>query len=624
MIKKFLNAEHLVQDTDATEIVKKKREAALKTEMWMLFSGPPREKSFAELIWKTLETAYFETLSGDDPYDRFEEALKIVNAQINAEKELESPDFLRSHSILIGLFVENALHITVAGNAEGYLVRKGQLSTITDGLAAKKSGGDVFINIASGELEDDDRIVFTLQRLLRYATSSQLSDILSQGVAEAEVSLEEMLHMSGDDTAFVVFHIEGSHEESLPLDGGEQEEKKKGKKFGVGERGMHIFERASSFLQPLWQRLREGDQKIFLSFMFGILGVIIIIFFLTSNTGNSDKAEYEKYKNLLAETRVTLKNVEDQEALGQTDRANANLNMVERNLKEILNSQFFRTEALAHLDTTSQIRDRINNITRISTPKELANLKTRKSDVEAKGIFEFDDEWYAYDQNSLFRIVLQGVENVIPLSLADTMVYGVPFEAKKKFIFTDTKGKFHEYDTDSNAVSAVKTEDETWKKSVEIQTYAKYLYLLSPADNQVWKYERKTEGYGKASPYFSEEYNISGAVSFSIDGFLYIFTSDGSLHKYLKGTEQKYEVKDAPEGALLGVTQIYTDADMENILMLSSENSTVYVFFKGENQATYSRQIVFTENVGKIQRMWAKAPKTLVVVDESKVYEIDF
>ncbi len=619
MMKKILSAEHISQKKEKTEIIEKKRLEADKTEMWMIFSGPDGEKEFASTIWETIRTAYFETLSHEDPYDRFEEALKIVNAQIAENEIVADPDFFRLHSILIGLFAQQTLHITVAGNAEGYLIRKTTLTTISDGLSAKEGGGDIFVNIASGDIEEDDHVVFSTERLLRHATQHQLSEMLSTGIVEGKDAAEELLRLAGEDSTFVLFHAEKDTLEKLPL----EKEKEKRDGFKKAGNGVSFFKSIPDLFTSFFRKLRNGDQKPFLALVLGILGLIVIYIFISSLSGNTKVEEYDSYKNILNEVRDTLSTIEDQETMGEVDMANANLNKVDRDLEKILSSEYFRAEAAAYAEQASQIRDRINNITRISTPKEMANLKSRKNEVNAVGVFEYESEWYAFDANTLFRIVLDNVENVIPLSSEDLMTSGTPFLNKQKMVFSDAKGKIFEYDVADGQFSLAKTEDDNWKKSVEMQTYAKYLYLLSPEDSQIWKYERKTDNYGVAVPYFQEEYDISGALSFGIDGYVYVFTREGNLLKFLKGFQEEYEITGAPEDALAGVTQIYTDTELEYILMLNPSKSTVYVFFKGQNQAEYSRQVVF-ENVGTLKKMWAKAPQTLIVVDEAKVYQVDF
>jgi len=621
MTEKLLNAQHIPENERYTHVIKKHKKSEEQTEIWMLFSGPKNEieNELATTIWKKLEEAYFKS-EEKNPYDRFEEALKVVNNEIAEHEVVNDADFYRSHSILLAVFAGDTLHLSVAGNAEAYLIRKKRLTPISDGLSPKHFEGDVFANIASGDMEENDSIICSSERILRYATANQLTEMVAESPNEGVEALNELLNMAGEDACFVIFHREGG-EETLPF----ESEKKKlgGSFFSRATSGKAFLDECKKWFEDFFRKLRVGEQKSFLGFVLGVLGLIVIITLITSLSGKSQGDEYEKYKGILSKVQQSLKTVEDFEALGQTDVANANLAKVERDLKEILGSNFFRSEANALYNELSQIQDRINNITRISTPKEIANLKSRKNNVDAKGVFEYGNEWFAFDSNTLFRIVLKGVETVIPLSSESNIAAGVPLPTKKLLVFMDDKNKILEYDVDIGELSFAKTEDDTWKKGVDISSYSDKIYLLSPEDNQIWKYERKSESFGNKIPYLAEEYDISGAISFAIDGEIFVFTELGNLLKFFKGFQQEYEIVGAPPGALEGVTQIYTNERLERILFLNPEESTVYVFHKGIKQAEYMSQIVF-ENVGTLQRIWGKEPSTLAVVDESSVYTVDF
>lgn len=621
MIDKLLTAEHLAQDTDAAHIIKKQKKDADNTQLWLLFSGPEEDTDLVDDIWQTLQTAYFETVNQEDAYDRFEEALKIVNAQIGSGEVVKKEDFLRTHSLLLGLFVDGTLHISVSGNAEVYLLRRGKLTPISEGLSPKKPGGDVFVNIASGELENDDKVAFASQRLLRHATANQLSTMLGSGILEAKESLQDLLHMAQEDATFILFHAR-STAGTLPLG---MPDKPARSDFSFADKGGAMLQNGGRFVSDFFGKLRAGDQKPFLAFVLGILGLIVIVIFLSSLSNTSDQQNYDQYRALMTQVDSALQTAEEQEIIGNIEVANASLRKADRDLQQILESGLFRAEALAKLEEASVIRDRINNITRISTPRALANLKSRKNDVSARGVFAYDNEWYAFDDSALFRIILEGVENVIPFSGNAALTHGVPFKRQQTFIFSDENARIYEYDPSdaSNGFTLAKTEDNTWEKFTAIETYAQYLYLLDPASSQIWKYEDRGDTFGPANGYVQEDYDLSNAISLAIDGFIFVYTSDGQLFKMLKGIQEEYELVGAPDGALDGVTKMYTNEELEHILFLNPGKSSVYIFFKGTNQATYDSQIAL-ENVGTLQDMWAEAPKTLIVVDETKVYAVDF
>lgn len=622
MIDTLLSAEYLAPEGSKTHILQKKQKRESNTSLWLLSAMQPENTALTEVVWNTFEKEYFGNIAQiDDPYECFEEALRTVNNALSHDESVTTEEFYRSNTLLLALFVDGALHISVVGNGEVYLVRKGKVIVISEGLSPQKFGGEVFANIASGDLEKDDRIILTSERLLRYATPNQLTEMVSRDVEGAAEEIAELLRMADVQESFVVL-ASGSTKEPLPLE--DSSSQKAPASFLQKSKESFSLSYLQATIVRFWRKLQSGEQKQFLGVVLGVLGLVLCIVLFLSFSDRSDEQEYEEYKQLLSQVDNSIKNVEDLETLGETETANANLAKIERDLDTILQSSYFRSEATVFAQELSQIRDRINNITRISTPKELANLKTRKNEVSAKGVVSYGDEWFAFDSTTLFRIVLEGVENVIPLLSEIAISDGVPLEQQQKIIFMDQDAKLVEYDVTTESPSLAKTTDETWKNAVAMSSYGDNVYLLSPEEKQIWKYEYQLDSFSAAIPYLQEDYaDMSDAVSVTIDGNVFALTSTGKLLKFFKGILEEYEVTGAPTDIWEGATQIYTNEQLDNILILNPKKSTVYIFFKGSKQAQYLSQIVF-ENVGTLQKIWAEAPQKLVVVDETKVYSAEF
>ena len=118
-----------------------------------------------------------------------EQALKEVNIIVNNLKEKRKKSFGKINAIL-AVFSGQELHLTQAGDAEAYLIRNNKFSMISEGLGSKSN--DLFVNIATGELMSDDKLIFASGRLLRLATHSQIVQLFSDGVAEAVEAIREL------------------------------------------------------------------------------------------------------------------------------------------------------------------------------------------------------------------------------------------------------------------------------------------------------------------------------------------------------------------------------------------------------------------------------------------------
>jgi len=84
------------------------------------------------------------------------------------------------------------------------LIRHSKFSMVSEGLGSRSD--DLFVNIASGEILSDDKLIFSTVRLLRLATHSQIVQLFSDGVAEAIEAIRE-LALADEELSFGVVTI---------------------------------------------------------------------------------------------------------------------------------------------------------------------------------------------------------------------------------------------------------------------------------------------------------------------------------------------------------------------------------------------------------------------------------
>ena len=98
---------------------------------------------------------------------------------------------------------------------------------------------------------------------------------------------------------------------------------------------------------------------------------------------------------------------------------------------------------------------------------------------------------------------------------------------------------------------------------LRIGSYEGKLYVLDPAEEQIWRYNPSGDTYPTApESYFggSLPVPLDQAVDMTIDGNLYILYEDGSIRKFYGGQEQTFEVRGMPdERDLSGAVAIAAD-----------------------------------------------------------------
>lgn len=119
-----------------------------------------------------------------DAAQRLDSTLKELNGLLKGM--LISGAVHDVHMLVSILDRDHVLHVSHAGRAEAYLIRKGSASQITEYTGRATPA---FVHIASGQLERGDLVVLSTQRLLRTITPAQLGRLVSErdGVLDAVI-----------------------------------------------------------------------------------------------------------------------------------------------------------------------------------------------------------------------------------------------------------------------------------------------------------------------------------------------------------------------------------------------------------------------------------------------------
>jgi DNA-binding beta-propeller fold protein YncE len=171
----------------------------------------------------------------------------------------------------------------------------------------------------------------------------------------------------------------------------------------------------------------------------------------------------------------------------------------------------------------------------------------------------------------------------------------------------------------------VPTDDETWKTGVGLASYGRNLYILSPANNQIYKYSRARSKYSNASEY-NQDADLTGAISMAVDGNVYVLKKGGEILKLFKGEKQDFQIQDMATD-LSTATQIFTTTDQKKMYVLDAENRRVVILEKDVKDvnggARYKGQIYFDE-LPDVQGFYVdKTEKKLYLLTKKAVYQAD-
>ncbi len=639
----------------------------------------PAEFDAARISAETIFGSIVDALKFDvrgEAGDRFEDALKAANAQA------QKMGFLRKErpDIVVSFFDFQTLYVATSGEGQSSLIRSGAVSRITEEI----NGTDLFNNLLSGQVAVDDVVIISNKNPLEVIPASQMGEILSRenfddavsavrhelttrssmdllvtilGIGKKSASgaagfLSKMVSKmspSSVDTEPVVSVPKRVLEEAMKEDKvsvtreeemilpkrqkpepvvAQSQEELFAEQEEIEEPGIEDdFEEEYASREPGALAVRLAEIRKRASQMTlkqvkmaagGVLGILILVLgirFLTS----FETQETSQLREQLGIAREALQQADT--FLIQGDRASAAelLAQAQQAAQEVLNSKSkdYRSDAQFILADVQEKQLQVENAKKVQ-PQLLADLATQNEGMKSLGLLDLRGNLFAYDENTVYKTVRNIVEKGVSVSEKTNILSAAARVDQSTLLFYTDAPQIVEFA--NGVVTPMSTADTTWKQGIDIQTYNKYAYVLDPVENQIWKYERQRSAYTGASSY-NNGADLSRAVSFAIDGSIYILSDDGTIQKLFRGEKQDYSFRDIPSTPFTGQNiKIFTTDEHDYIYILDPNNARVLVFTKGERFATYKKQVLFSLPDARDFSVDAAGQK-INIVTADKIYE---
>lgn len=613
-----------------------------------ILNNQAEAEDIGEAIFAVFKQKFYENRDGDG-FERFEIALKEVNATIDTLKEEKVSRFIGNLNIALGAVAGDTLYISTTGDSEVYLVRKRFVSIVSEGLA-EESKKETFVNIANGTLEPDDRVVFSSSRLLRYITKGELGKIFSGngaiGRALAELQDFIMTEILGRSAVIGVAISEVESEETKTA---EEQSAPAASRIGAFFQKIpkprfltdisisehftwlgKIREKAASLLpQKIAEKLplpktpkihfseRMTKERILVIVLVLLVALVFGVFWI--RTRGDQKRQIAEQQAKLNHARELMS---DAATVGQFDKPKASdlLVSAEKLGLEVLNSRFLRAESVKMLDDIQKNRDALDDVKRVSNPTLLADFSQERPNVSALGLTALKDRLYGFEYNALYEMVLDKLQKPLTITDSETVILGTDFPDRNALLFLTRTGKMIEFA--DGRFSFASTKDGIWKKGVDMKTYNDRVYILDPERNQIWRYPRTRDGF-EASTSYNVDADLKNAVSLAIDSSVYVLMNDGNVVQLYQGKKQAYPLRRPPLNLLTAPTKIFTNADLGYIYLLEPGKNRVVLFRKDQknNGAQYQTQYVF-EKTG-VLRDFTVADNRLYVMDDKQVYFVN-
>ncbi|MAE68596.1 MAG: hypothetical protein QF793_01685 [Candidatus Peribacteraceae bacterium] len=602
--------------------------------------GSPADAKTLEKECKTvIKHALLET--NGDAAQRLDGTLKELNGLFKGLTFSQSVEEV--HAILGIIDKSGVLHVSHAGRAEAYVVRGSGASQITEYTRGKPT--PAFVHIASGALEQRDVIILSTQRLLRTVTPAQLAQLSQRG----EHLLDELvteLESEKEQAAIGLLHVSGRSKvaSSKPVKStsSRRRRRKTGALSAVLSSAADVTARVSDYVPSgILGRIQEfvsnfvadlsdpkRKRRAHLLLLAGTVAAFLIIWAVANlSTGSQNRQSRAELETRLEEVNQFIRTAENRRLSGEMDSANTILEQAEQRAKQVMDneSNLFRAEALDLLERIRAKREEINNIVRLS-PRMIVNLATKNKDIDAQGFIGLPDgEFIAYDRQDLYRVLLNSVEDPERLIDDELILDADDFPRYQTMVFQTTDNSVIELV--NGQPTSMKTEDPAgWIKGTDIETYLRFLYVLSPENNQIYKYERLANRYTAPAEY-NVNGDLEGALDMAIDGNIYLLKEGGEVMRLLRGEVKPFTIRHLPEEALKNAIRVYKVFD-GHLYFLDPVAGRVLVATPGSSaggEGTYVRQYILEgDQIGELKDIYVDEEETkMYLIDDKRIHVVD-
>lgn len=645
-------------------------------EIYFLAKFSPKSadpKSYAESVFGTI-IDNFEDTEETNPYDIFEESLKLANSEMEKRKS----QIKGKPEIVVVFFDFHNVYLSESGNSEVYLIREGTLSQITENNEAETA----FSNILSGQIAVNDIMIIATSRILRVITTNQLVEMFERSDFSENISLlkQELRSKTNEDILISVVGVgkqeQSSHggflskmvskkatkksdpaeietiipesKEDIPNNQPQEPEPKheveelkntekqqtltqetentvellqeepniKNHKEKVGKNIQNILEKIKHICTK-----KNPQKKLIITVI--AIGALFAIFMSIRVAQNYESEAEQTIKQDIQRARNAVKQANELLLQGDRKGANEMLQSAEELIQEALNSSYkdLRTDSRYVKASIEKKKLEAENAMEVK-PQLIADLGIKNDNIQALGFNEIRGNLYVNDATQIFKTIRSIVENPVKVTNDEAIITSAARPQQDTIIFLTNTPRIIEYK--GGVISPMNTKDPAWKKGDDLEIYgSRYIYILSPTDNQIWKYERRRADYSEGIPY-NKTADLSQAISMAIDGSIYVLSSDGSIQKLMRGENEKYDFRDLPSQPFLGnKLKLYTSTENDFLYILDPDNSRILVFQKGDRFATYRKQVIFDIPEDAVDFQVNDSGQKVNLLTKDKIYEFD-
>lgn len=333
---------------------------------------------------------------------------------------------------------------------------------------------------------------------------------------------------------------------------------------------------------------KSAKRLLIIALLLGFLFVQSLVFLALKQTRESNIAETNHIVNEINESldQAQANIIFDNYALAQTLtlKAEALLATLPNKTRE----ERSRSQILA--SSIADIKAKLERLTVIDNPTTVATLTNVFNNPQ--GILVTANTILLYNSQTSFAIVNPANKTVTSQTISDNTesLSSGKIDDVGNFVFRRAGGGLAVVDLKTDTLTRQNIADEPTAHG-DFVFYGNRLYLIDPAQSQIWRYRAEPGGYGNRAPWVEENAPaVSEAVSIVVDGHVYLLSAKGKLTRLSGGTVEQNWLSEPLISLNGALTKLLSPEDSTLLYALAPEDKRVVVWEKesGKLRAQYS------------------------------------
>ncbi len=574
--------------------------------------------------------------------EALESALQSANIYLDDFTKKGHKEWIGNFDFTCFAFSKNNIHISQTGDMLIYLFRKNNMSNISRKFLNQNNKTKplkTFSNIASGSLEENDKIIIATSDILEILPSQKIKEFLSRSSTEELFNyLKDNLKKTKSLACLILEartkppvikkekpKIEESQKQIISLDLERVFNSKSNKFNNLVKNRIPSLSKYSKFLTTLFKYHLPKYLLIFLVFLILILSPYIA---QKINYDSKLKQVDDLIKRIQesinkSETSLVYQNQSQAQALLQQANAlAANANSLIDKLPDRVKTE--SSQILQEIEKNLNNQENsINNVINITQPEEIADLSRNSFSFNPNGILKLENNLFLYELTSgfLYKINLDDIKNPVLIFLSSKDTFKLGAVRDSAIVLLSNPEKIYIYATNDNYNTyLLKPSLGNTLNIKDMTTYGEYLYFLDAENLNILKYtpqETSLEGINWLNEEFRQD--LIDAQSLDIDGSIYVSKKDGTIIEYISGRKaQEFKPNISPE--LKTGSQLFTKPEMKNLYILDPANNRIIALNKKDRLAIQYVSAQFDS----LTDIWVTPDeRTVYVLNGLKVYRIN-